>query len=122
VNLGLSVVLVNAIGPIGPAISTLVVIGTDDLVVIPLLASTRLQLRASAIWSRMAGGYLVGAAIVGASLLVPTADALAVVARVAVEAVLLGGVLWYLMRPMGEATGASEAGPSDPQVGSDRSL
>ena len=74
INLGLSIVLVNAIGPIGPAISTLVVVGTDDLVVIPLLASSRLPIRASAIWSRMLAGYLVGGAIVAGSQLIPAGE------------------------------------------------
>ena len=98
INFGLSVVLVNVIGPIGPALSTLVVIGVDDLVVIPLLASSRLGIRPLAIWTRIAAGYLVGGAIVGAGLLIPMFEAVHVVARVGLEAVLLAGFLWYVLR------------------------
>ena len=98
VNLGLSIVLVNVLGPIGPAISTLLVVGTDDLVVIPLLASSRLPIRASAIWSRMLAGYLVGGAIVAGSQLIPAGQELNLIARVGVEAVLLAGVLWYALQ------------------------
>jgi O-antigen/teichoic acid export membrane protein len=99
VNFGLSVVLVNAIGPIGPALSTLVVIGTDDLVVIPLLASSRLQIRPLTIWSNIARGYVVGGAIVAASLMIPVSEAVHVVARIGLEAVLLAGFLRYALRP-----------------------
>lgn len=99
VNLCLSVVLVNAIGPIGPAISTLVVIGTNDLVVIPLLASSRLQIRPLAIWSKIAAGFVVGGTIVAASFLIPVAEAMHVIARVGFEAVLLAAFLRYALRP-----------------------
>lgn len=99
VNFCLSLVLVNVIGPIGPALSTLVVIGIDDLVVIPLLASSRLAIRPLAIWAKIAAGYLVGGAIVGASLLIPTSQPIHVVVRVGLEAVLLIGFLWFALRP-----------------------
>lgn len=99
VNFGLSVVLVNVIGPIGPALSTLVVIGIDDLVVIPLLASSRLRIRPLTIWSNIATGYVVGGSIVAASLLIPVSEAVHVVARVGLEAVLLAGFLRYALRP-----------------------
>ncbi len=99
VNFGLSVVLVNVIGPIGPALSTLVVIGIDDLVVIPLLASSRLRIRPLTIWSNIATGYMVGGSIVAASLLIPVSEAVHVVARVGLEAVLLAGFLRYALRP-----------------------
>jgi O-antigen/teichoic acid export membrane protein len=99
VNLCLSIVLVNAIGPIGPAISTLVVIGTNDLVVIPLLASSRLQIRPLAIWSKIATGFMVGGTIVAASLLIPVAEAVHVIARVGFESALLAAFLWYALRP-----------------------
>jgi O-antigen/teichoic acid export membrane protein len=122
VNLCLSVVLVNAIGPIGPAISTLVVIGADDLVVIPLLASSRLQIRPSAIWAKIAAGYLAGGVMVGASLLIPVADPLHVVARVGLEAVLLAGFLRYALHPRSGGMNASKAKPKSSRVGSDRSL
>lgn len=97
INFGLSVVLVNVIGPIGPALSTLVVIGVDDLVVIPLLASARLGIRPLAIWTRIAAGYAVGGAIVGAGLLIPMSEAVHLVPRVGLEAVLLAGFLWYVL-------------------------
>ncbi len=99
VNFGLSVVLVNVIGPIGPALSTLVVIGIDDLVAIPLLASSRLRIRPLTIWSNIATGYVVGGSIVAASLLIPVSEAVHVVARVGLEAVLLAGFLRYALRP-----------------------
>jgi O-antigen/teichoic acid export membrane protein len=122
VNLCLSIVLVNAIGPIGPAISTFVVIGADDLVVIPLLASSRLRIRPLAIWAKIAAGYLVGGAIVGASLLIPVADPLHVVARVGFEAVLLAGFLWYALNRRNGGLNASKAKPKSSRVESDRSL
>ena len=105
VNFGLSVILVNVIGPIGPALSTLVVIGTDDLVVIPLLASSRLRIRPLTIWSNIAMGYGVGGSIVAASLLIPVSEAVHVVARVGLEAVLLAGFLRYALRPSRGRTG-----------------
>lgn len=120
VNLGLSIVLVNVLGPIGPAISTLLVVGTDDLVIIPLLASRRLPIPAAAIWSRMLAGYLLGAAIVAASLLVPVGDRFGLIVRIGVEAVLLSGVVWYALRPTHRETGAAE--PRHQQPGRDRSL
>ena len=122
INLCLSIVLVNAIGPIGPAISTLLVVGTDDLVVIPLLARSRLPIRASAIWSRMLAGYLVGGAIVAGSQLIPAGGELNLLARVGVEAVLLAVVVWYALRPVSGEASSSEAEPSGPRVGGDRSL
>jgi O-antigen/teichoic acid export membrane protein len=99
VNFCLSLVLVNVIGPIGAALSTLVVIGLDDLVVIPLLASSRLGIRPLAIWTKIAAGYLVGGVIVGASLLVPMPQPIHVVLRAGLETVLLGGFLWFALRP-----------------------
>ncbi len=123
INLCLSIVLVNAIGPIGPAISTLLVVGTDDLVVIPLLARSRLPIRASAIWSRMLAGYLVGGAIVaGKARASRQGEELNLVARVGVEAVLLAVVVWYALRPVSGEASPSEAEPSGPRVGGDRSL
>lgn len=122
VNLCLSIVLVNAIGPIGPAVSTLLVVGTDDLVVIPLLARSRLPIRTSAIWSRMLAGYLVGGAIVAASQLIPAGTGLNLFARVGVEAVLLAGVVWYALRPTGGEVSSSDSEPSGTRVGDDRSL
>jgi len=120
VNLCLSIVLVSAIGPFGAALSTLVVIGTNDLVVIPLLASARLQMRPGAIWTGIAGGYVAGGAIVATSLLIPVAEPIHVVGRVAVEAGLLAGVVWYALRP--RADGPATVDRSSPQVGTDRSL
>ena len=114
VNLCLSIVLVNALGPIGPAISTLLVVGTDDLVVIPLLASSRLPIRASAIWSRMLAGYLVGGAIVAGSQLIPAGQELNLIARVGVEAVLLAVVVWYALRPISGEASSSESEPERP--------
>jgi O-antigen/teichoic acid export membrane protein len=120
VNLVLSIILVGAIGPFGAALSTLVVIGTNDLVVIPLLASKRLRMRAGSIWAGIAAGYLVGGAIVGVSLVIPVAEPIHVVGRVALEAGLLAVIVWYALRPHGDGLAATDR--AGPPVGSDRSL
>lgn len=71
VNVALSVVLAIAIGPIGVAVSTLIVVAIDDGVLIPILASRRLGFRPRTVFLALYGGLAIGVAIVGFGQLLP---------------------------------------------------
>jgi len=71
VNLALSIVLVSIMGPVGAAVSSLVVILLDDLLILPVVAARALQTRTRPILLASLGGALAGIAIAAAANLVP---------------------------------------------------
>jgi len=62
-NVILSVFLAQLIGPIGVAVSTLIVVALDDGLVIPVLASRRLGLRVRTVFLALYGGIALVAAM-----------------------------------------------------------
>jgi O-antigen/teichoic acid export membrane protein len=119
VNLGLSIVLTMALGPLGPAISTLIVVAVDDLLVIPWIASRALSLSLQSIVRANLAGVAVGAAILAVSRVIPGEDVAAALGRAAVEAGLVTIVLILGVRSAIGALaaerdpGIAEAGPAD---------
>lgn len=73
VNVGLSIILAQAIGPIGVAISTLILVTIDDGFIIPKLAARRLGIPVRTIYLAMYGGVAIGLAIVALGQLLPVA-------------------------------------------------
>ncbi len=93
VNLGLSIALTLALGPVGPAVSTLIVVSVDDLLVIPWLASRQLGVSLYRIALAGFGGVAVAIAILAASRVIGGEGTVAMLARGSIATALLGGVL-----------------------------
>jgi O-antigen/teichoic acid export membrane protein len=70
-NVILSVILSQIIGPIGVAVSTLVVVAFDDGLVVPVLASRRLGLRVRSVLIALYGGVAIGLGIVVLGQVIP---------------------------------------------------
>jgi O-antigen/teichoic acid export membrane protein len=99
VNVCLSVVLTATIGPLGPAISSLVVVTVDDNIVIPIIASRRLGLPAMALEGAQLGGILAGLALAASASAIPIAGDAGIVVRGATLTALLLICVVVTLRP-----------------------
>jgi O-antigen/teichoic acid export membrane protein len=99
VNVCLSIILTAAIGPLGPALSTLIVVAIDDNVIIPIIASRRLGLPATVLVGAQLGGIAAGIGLVAATRLFPIAGDVGLAARGAMLAALVLVCVVILLRP-----------------------
>jgi O-antigen/teichoic acid export membrane protein len=111
VNLLLSIVLALTVGPIGVAISSLLLILLDDVLVIPFVASRRLDvpLRDIAAWT--GGGIALGGAVAVAIRLLPFAGLIGFGAKLALGAALLTVVVLAAWRATSGLGFGTAAGP-----------
>ena len=93
VNLVLSIWLALTLGPIGPAVSTLIVVAVDDILIIPWLASRRLDARPYELALAGFGGAAVGIGILTVTRIVGGDGVLEVAVRAAIGLLLLGSLL-----------------------------
>jgi O-antigen/teichoic acid export membrane protein len=113
VNLALSIVLALIVGPIGVAISSLTVILVDDLLVIPYVASRRLDvpLRELAAW--IGGGFAAGLVVAAAIWVLPLPGLPGFGVKLVIGAALLGAVVLLAWRATsGHTADASERNPA----------
>jgi O-antigen/teichoic acid export membrane protein len=99
VNVLLSIFLSRLVGPIGVAISTLLVVTLDDGFVIPVLASRRLGLRVRTVFIALYGGISIGLAIILVGQLLPVEGIAGLLIRMAVcgpATVVAIAVVWRL--------------------------
>lgn len=99
VNVLLSIFLSQRIGPIGVAISTLLVVTLDDGFVIPVLTSRRLGLRTRTVFIALYGGITIGLGIILAGQLLPVEGIAGLLIRIAVcgpATVAAIAVVWRL--------------------------
>jgi hypothetical protein len=99
VNVCLSIILTAAIGPLGPALSTLIVVAIDDNVIIPIIASRRLDLPATVLVAAQLGGIAAGIGLVAATRLIPIAGDVGLAARGAMLAALVLVCVVIVLRP-----------------------
>lgn len=92
-NVALSLVLVFAIGPVGVALSSLVMLVAAHSVAIPLIAIRRLGIAPWELVRSIAAGAAVGLVVVGVVALVPGDDLPGLAIRVAIAGVAALGVL-----------------------------
>ncbi len=113
INLILSIILAHVIGPIGVAISSLLMLTLADLAVVPVVASRRLDipLRELTLW--IVGGMAIGLAIAGAIQAIPVHGPVGFLVRLLLGGALLAGVVLLVWK----ATGAQGLGrkPKAPQ-------
>ena len=105
-NVALSILLSQVIGPIGVAISSLVFVVLERGFVIPVLASSRLGLRATTVFVALYGGITIGLAIVAVGEQVPGEGLAGLLVRIVVSGsatVLAIAVVWRLSLLSGRA-------------------
>jgi O-antigen/teichoic acid export membrane protein len=83
-NLGLSLVLAQALGPIGVAISTLALVCIDSGLLIPVIAARRLDVPIRRVLLAIYGGIAVGFAIVIVGQVLPVEGVAGLLLRIAV--------------------------------------
>ena len=103
-NLAISLALLPVLGPVAPAVGTLVTLGISNVVIVPLVLRSRIGLGVIDWAVPAAAGYSVGLALSGAASVLARlldADGLAsLVISVVVLALVLGGLLLALaLRP-----------------------
>jgi O-antigen/teichoic acid export membrane protein len=108
VNLLLSLVLIGLIGPAGVAVSTLVVVALDDVLIIPFITSRKLRIRLATLWLPVLGGLGAGAAIVMLVQLVGVPGVPGAIIRGAMAGVLLLLAL-LVLRKAGPSSGMAPA-------------
>lgn len=86
-NLGLSIALAVVVGPVGVAVSTLILLVVVHALVIPAIAVRRLAVPARAIGTAMCLGFAVGAAVVGVAALIPLPGTAGLLARAAIASI-----------------------------------
>jgi len=101
VNLVLSIGLAVVIGPVGPAVSTLIVVSVDDLLIIPWLTSRQLGVSLYRIALAGFGGAAVAIGILASTRVIDGDSVAAMVARGILALALMTGVLVLgLRRPI----------------------
>lgn len=96
-NVLISITLAQAIGPIGVAVSTVIVVILDDGFVIPILAARRLGLRVSTVLLALYGGVAIGGAIVIFGQLLPVDGLSGLIIRITVcglATILAIAIVW----------------------------
>lgn len=110
-NLVLSIVLALALGPIGPALSTLVVVALDDLLVLPMLAGRQLGLTVFRVGANALTGMAIGLAIVAVTQPLGGDDVGGLIVRGILRATILAAVLWVgIRRPLSHSSDSPSAG------------
>jgi O-antigen/teichoic acid export membrane protein len=97
-NLLLSLALVSRIGPVGAAVSTLLVVSIDDLLVIPIVASRRLGVPLRSIATAALIGVLAGAVVLALTRLVTLEGTLGLFVRAGIGAAGLAVVATIMLR------------------------
>ncbi|CAN5562429.1 hypothetical protein BH20CHL6_BH20CHL6_04650 [soil metagenome] len=98
VNLCLSLVLVQTLGPLGVALSTLIVASTNRVLFVPLLTGRQLRVPVWGIIGASAAGLLLGAAIVLLVQVVAIVGVAGTVVRAGLAAMALMATLWLGLR------------------------
>lgn len=93
VNLALSILLVMLMGPVGAAVSSLVVILIDDILILPFIAARALHDRALPILGHSLAGVATGGAIALTVSLLPVAGVEGLVVRGILGAALLAATI-----------------------------